>query len=230
MFKLTYLQSGILLAVVVFAVRCSLLPSERPNSSLVKPVTFTPEPFPERVINPPPAYEILPDGRWKEINPKLIPSSSPKPKSTAKNMTAPKNKAIRLLTAECGGVPYPTQTGYIKKCPALAIGGYSSVTVDNSQNNSDVFVKLFTLGTTPPKAASVFFIRANDKFTVTDVQPGKYDIRYRDLTSRGLLRTEQFELKEIRTSQGVRFGRITMTLYKVTGGNMQTQPISEAEF
>lgn len=112
----------------------------------------------------------------------------------------------------------------------MSIGGYSSITVDNSQNNSDVFVKLFSLDTTPSKAARVFFIRAHDTFTVKNIRSGNYDVRYRDLTSDLLSRTEQFHLKEVRTKRGVQFSRLRLTLYKVLDGNMQTQPISEGEF
>ncbi|WP_404790395.1 hypothetical protein [Altericista sp. CCNU0014] len=154
-------------------------------------------------------------------------SSAPKPKPKSKPV--PKPKPVKGPTDD-RGVPFPTKSGYLKGYPALAVGGYSSVTVDNSQNSSDVFVKLFTLDTTPPKAASVFFIRAHDKFTVTDIQPGNYDIRYRDLTSGGLSRTEQFNLKEVKTARGVEFSRLRLTLYKVLDGNMQIQPISENEF
>lgn len=160
----------------------------------------------------------------------LSPTTSPTVSSSIpKSNPIPKPKPIQCHTDD-HGVPFPTQSGYLKGYPALAVGGYSSVTVDNSQNSSDVFVKLFTLDTTPPKAASVFFIRANDTFTVTDVQPGNYDIRYRDLTSCGLSRTEQFNLKEVRTARGVEFSRLRLTLYKVFDGNMQIQPISENEF
>ncbi len=150
-------------------------------------------------------------------------SSTPKPKPT------PKPKLVQRLT-DNNGVPFPTKSGYLKGYPALSLGGYSSVTVDNSQNNSDVFVKLFSLDTTPPKAARVFFIRAHDTFTVKDIKPGSYDVRYRDLTSRVLSRTEQFNLKEVRTARGVQFSRLRLTLYKVLDGNMHIQPISEGEF
>jgi hypothetical protein len=156
-----------------------------------------------------------------------LSSSIPKPKTTPKRKPKP---IVRLLTNECGGVPYPTKTGYIKKCPASAIGGYSSVTVDNSKGGSDIFVKLFKLNVTPPKAASVFFIRAYDTFTVTDIQPGSYDVRYRELNSGVLVRTEQFNLEEIRTAEGVRFSRLRMTTYSVPEGNLHIQPISEDEF
>lgn len=166
----------------------------------------------------------------------LVPTASPtlsvlksKPKSKPKSKHTLKPKPV-LGPTDDHGVPFPAKSGYIKGYKPLRIGGYSSVTVDNSQNDSNVFVKLFTLDTKPPKAASVFFIRAHDSFTVSDIQPGNYDVRYRDLSSGGLSRTEPFNLKEVRTAGGVNFSRITMTLYKVQNGNMQTETISEAEF
>lgn len=156
-------------------------------------------------------------------------SSSPTASPTLSSLTTPKSKTGQKPTDDKGR-PFPTKSGYLKGYPALSRGGYSSVTVDNSQNNSDVFVKLFSLNTTPPKAVRVFFIRANNKFTVKDIKAGSYDVRYRNLDSKGLAKTEQFDLKEIKDGRKIKFSGITLTLYKVIDGNMQTQPISENEF
>jgi hypothetical protein len=83
-----------------------------------------------------------------------------------------KSKLMRLLKTECGDVLYSVQIigGYIKKCPAFAVRGYSSVTVGNSQNGFDAFFNLCTTDTEPPKATSIFFIRAYDTITVTNIQ------------------------------------------------------------
>jgi hypothetical protein len=151
------------------------------------------------------------------------------PSLTLKPEPAPTPKPVQKPTDD-HGVPFPSQSGYLKGYPVLAVGGYSSVTVDNSQNDSDVFVKLFSLDMAPPKAASVFFIRAHDTFTVEDIKPGTYDVRYRDLTSGTLSRTEPLNLREVETANGVEFSRLTVTLYKVRNGNMQVQPISNNEF
>lgn len=188
--------------------------SKRPSSLSSKPIGLPSPTQSPTVSSSTPKAKLTPTPTPK-LTPKLAPKLAPKP------IQCPTNDPK---------VTFPTQSGYLKGYPALAVGGYSSVTVDNSQNNSDVFVKLFTLDTTPPKAASVFFVRARDTFTVTDIQPGNYDIRYRDLTSCGLSRTEQFNLKEVRTARGVEFSRLRLTLYKVLDGNMQVQPISENEF
>ena len=105
-----------------------------------------------------------------------------------------------------------------------------SVTVDNSQNNSNVFVKLVSLSGVKSYPARQFFIPANGKFTVNKVTSGSYDVRYRDLSDGGLSRSESFNLKETKTGNGVQFSNITMTLYKVQNGNMQTYGLSETEF
>lgn len=175
------------------------------------------------------------EGQLSSLSSAPIASSSPTASPTLSSLTPrpkpkPKPKPVQRPTDD-NGHPFPTKSGYLKGYPALLAGSYSSVTVDNSQNDSDVFVKLFSLDTTPPKAASVFFIRAHDSFTVKNIKPGNYDAtRYRDLTSGALSRTEQFNLKEVRTARGVQFSRLTLTLYKVLDGNMQIQPISEGEF
>lgn|GEM_PF-5584716 len=54
------------------------------------------------------------------------------------------------------------KSGYIKNYPVRFSDGYSSITVDNSQNDSDVFVKLFSLDSKPEQPIRVFFIRASN--------------------------------------------------------------------
>lgn len=57
-----------------------------------------------------------------------------------------------------------------------------------------------------------------------------YDIRYRDLHSGGLSRSEAITLSEVHTDEGAQYSNFTMTLYKVKNGNMKTYGLSEAEF
>ena len=102
--------------------------------------------------------------------------------------------------------------------------------MDNSQNASDVFVKLVYLDSAQAYPVRVFFIPAYNRFTVNGVRAGNYDVRYRDLSTGGISRTEQFSLEEIPRDDTIHYSNITMTLYKVLQGNMQTYAISEAEF
>ena len=128
------------------------------------------------------------------------------------------------------GSPWPTTSGYVRGYPSKFMNGYSTVTIDNSQNDSDVFVKLFSRDIVKPTPIRVFFIKAHDKFTVLNVRPGNYDVRYRDLDSGAKARADPFNLEEIPTDNGVRFTELTLTLYKVRGGNVRMHEISDAEF
>lgn len=128
------------------------------------------------------------------------------------------------------GQPWPVSAGYVKGYQRLHADGLSTVTVDNSQNNSDVFVKLVSLDGAQAYPVRQFYIPAFNSFALKKVTPGNYDIRYRDLSNGGLSRSEAFSVKETPTSDGIRYSNTTMTLYKVQHGNMQTYGLSEGEF
>lgn len=126
--------------------------------------------------------------------------------------------------------PWPVSAGYVNGYQRLHAEGLSTVTVDNSRNDSDVFVKLVSLDSAQPYPVRQFYIPAFGSFTLDKVTAGSYDIRYRDLGNGGLSRSEAFNLEEIPTYNGMQFSNITMTVYKVQNGKMQTYALSEAEF
>ncbi len=128
------------------------------------------------------------------------------------------------------GQPWPAYAGYVRGYRQLHINGLSTVRVDNSQNDSDVFVKLVSLDGAQVYPVRNFYIPAFGSFTLDKVTAGSYDIRYRDLGNGGLSRSEAFNLEEIPTYEGTQFSNLTMTLYKVKNGNMQTYGLGEAEF
>jgi hypothetical protein len=122
------------------------------------------------------------------------------------------------------------RAGYLPGYSLLNADGNSTVTVDNGQNDSDVFVKLVSLDGAIGFPVRYFYIPAGRSFTLEDVRQGTYDIRYKDLNSGALSRSEQFSLTETRTSQGIRYSEMTLTLYKVRNGNMQMYTLAEDEF
>lgn len=138
-------------------------------------------------------------------------------------------KYARPATAP-NGSPWPTHAGYVKGYPIDNAGGRSEVTVDNTQNDADVFVKLVSLEGETAFPVRQFYIRAGAEFTMNKVSPGQYDLRYLDLESGGMTRSESFEVKERRTETGIEYSSLTMTLYKVQDGNFQTYPLCADEF
>ena len=110
------------------------------------------------------------------------------------------------------------------------MGGLSTLTVDNSQNDSDVFAKLFTIGPHSRVLARAFFVPAGGQFTIESLERGRYDLRYRHLSSGALVKSDPFEFAEISGEDSVKVTTIKMTLYKVAGGTLRTQSISDEEF
>lgn len=142
----------------------------------------------------------------------------------------PEKPAYVKPRAAPNGQPWPTKADYVKGYQKSNMTGLSTVTIDNSMNDSDVFVKLVFLDASKAYPVRQIYIPAFGKFTLNKVTTGNYDIRYRDLNTGELSRSEEFRLEEIPTYNGTQYSNITMTLYKVQNGNMQTYEISEADF
>lgn len=158
------------------------------------------------------------------------PPRGPKPYVAAPQNYAPKRPAYVRPATDPNGQPWPTVASYIKGFPRIHANGLSKVTVDNAQNDSDVFVKLVSLDGPSAFPVRVFFIPAHGSFTLNGITAGSYDIRYQDLSSGGRSRSEQFSLEEISTYEGTQYSNMTMTLYKVRNGNMHTYDLAEDEF
>ena len=153
----------------------------------------------------------------------------PGPKPYQANPAPVRPEYIRPSTAP-NGQPWPATAGYVKEYKRLHSDGLSTVTVDNRENNSDVFVKLVSLDNAEAYPVRQFYIPAFGSFTLNKVTAGSYDIRYRDLNNGGLSRSEAFNIEEIQKNNGTQFSNITITLYKVQYGNMQTYGLAEEEF
>ncbi|MBF3764874.1 J domain-containing protein [Burkholderia pseudomallei] len=158
------------------------------------------------------------------------PPKGPKPYIAQPQNYAPQQPAYARPAVASNGQPWPTVAGYVNGYPLIHSDGLSKVTVDNSQNDSDVFVKLVSLDGPNAFPVRVFFIPAHGSFTLDSVTAGSYDIRYQDLNTGGRSRSEQFSLEEIPTNDGTQYSNMTMTLYKVHNGNMHTYELSEDEF
>jgi len=145
-------------------------------------------------------------------------------------LDAPAVQDLDPIVHTPNGKPWPVKSGYLSGYAKLNTGGLSSVTIDNSSNDSNVYLKLFSLDDSPPRAVRHVFIKVGDKFTFSSVTAGNYDVRYRDLRTGGLSKTDAFKLHEVYEDGGTRYSKMTMTLYKVRDGNMQMRGISESEF
>lgn len=128
------------------------------------------------------------------------------------------------------GQYWPEWTGYVSGYPILKAGGLSSLIIDNSRNDADVFLKVFSLADGEKVPVRFAFIKAGTSFEFSRLSPGDFDVRYMDLKTGKISRSERFELEEVPEYNGTRFSKTTLTLYKVRNGNTWTYEISESEF
>jgi curved DNA-binding protein CbpA len=134
------------------------------------------------------------------------------------------------IAAAPNGSQWPTSAGYVDGYPRLRTSGYSLVTVDNSGNESDVFLKLVKIEPSRTLPIRHIFIPKYGTFTMKSLPPGQYDVRYQGLSDGSLMRSEDFELLEFADANGIRFSNITMKLFKDAGGTLQTYPLDPSEF
>ena len=118
-------------------------------------------------------------------------------------------------------------TGYDDTKPILNADGLCELTVDNSRNNMPVYVRIWDIKDNVPVRA--FYISQGDKFTADNLSPGWYQVRYielydNDFPSTGA-KSENFELEQTNTYNGIQYSQMTLTLYKVRNGNTYTSSI-----
>lgn len=167
---------------------------------------------------------------WSSFSEPSPPPPGPKPYNATPTAQEPQKPAYVKPVSAPNGQYWPESASYVPGYEQLDIDGLSSVTIDNSQNDSDVFVKLVSLAGAEAYPARQIYIPAFGKFTAKGVTAGSYDVRYKDLDTGGLSRSEAFELEETPTNGGTQYSEMSMTLYKVQEGNMQTFPLAESEF
>ena len=128
------------------------------------------------------------------------------------------------------GQLFPSSAGYVAGYPQLNSNGASTLTIDNSKNAEAIFGKLYYLDSIEPQAVRHFYIPGGGGLNLRNISAGNYDVRYKDLESGYISKSESLPVEEYEEYDGLRFSEITITLYKVSNGNMETYSIPESEF
>jgi hypothetical protein len=168
---------------------------------------------------------------WGAVRPAPVPTppvASTHPPAPSPTAAVPV-RYRRPLRAD-NGEPWPTVPAYVPGYPKRFTAGRSTLTVDNSQNDSDVFAKLFTEDGPSRVLARAFFIPAGGKFTVESLERGRYDLRCRFLDSGTIVKSDPMEFKESSSDDATKVTTMNVTLYKVAGGSSRIQPIPPDEF
>jgi hypothetical protein len=143
---------------------------------------------------------------------------------------APKATTYVRPPAAPNGKPWPQRSDYVEGFPVLHADGLSEVIVDNSKNDVDMFAKLVSLDGSRTVIVRNFLVMAHTSFVVHNLSMGSYDLRYRNLTTGDLQRSQLFEVEDVKTAGGMQHSTVKMPLYASQNGNMQTFALSESEF
>ncbi|NLC10531.1 MAG: hypothetical protein GX782_11290 [Gammaproteobacteria bacterium] len=133
----------------------------------------------------------------------------------------------RVLGTAPDGTPWPEATGYLPGHPVLATQGRGSITIDNRNGNEDVFVQILD-GTNTVRQA---YVNHNDKFELTAVTPGSYELKVLKIQSGIAYRImEPITLSVTRDGNSTSWGSTTIRLNSKSeqGSILSPQRISRA--
>jgi len=121
------------------------------------------------------------------------------------------------------------RTGYIQGQPRGADGGLSTFTVDNRRGGKDAVARIYLNGEKP--AVRHMYIKQGETFKAETLMPGTYVFRYRHIGSEDTYEAERkFSLTQTETEIGTRYSNVTVTLFTVKDGNMQTRKVDSSKF
>lgn len=228
-----FLQSAgpVIFLLFIFALMLYAL-GNKPRSGPIVPLAseYQPEtpaiPYPQQKAPAPLAVQPT----VATTKPTATPSRGSAPAPIDTYIPNPAQQTYSRKPTAPNGRTWPTWTGYVPGYPILKTGGLSTLTIDNSRNDEDVFLKLFALSGSDKTAVRYAFIKARTSFKFLDIAPGYFDVRYQNLDTGKISRSEGFALEETEEYNGTRYSQMTLTLYKVLNGNSRTHEITERDF
>ena len=145
------------------------------------------------------------------------------------------NKAKVPTSPKSYGSSKPMQgvkTQYVAGEPVTNDNGYGSITIDNSRNDCPVYVRIWSLsGNAHP--VRCFTIAKGGQFSAEHITPGRYDVRYKflyeDKEAQSGSKSEAFNMVETQETNGIRYSKMSLTLYRVRNGNTTTSTIPASE-
>lgn len=93
------------------------------------------------------------------------------------------------------GKPWPGRAAYLDGYRRRASAGLTSMTIDNANGGADVYLKLCQSSAGKCDGLRHLYIPLGAKFTMRNITPGSYDIRYRSLDTGALAKSQPIQLR-----------------------------------
>lgn len=152
----------------------------------------------------------------KEITPLqmlgLLGGASPHRRGDSYHRTPDLSSYVRPAKAP-NGYDWPSEAAYMPGYPLAATGGESRLTLDNTETKDDVFVKVISFNQGTERQVRTCYLPAYSAFTAMMLQPGAYELRYQNLATGEVRKTDIFHLQETHETLGVRATNIRFTLF-----------------
>lgn len=149
--------------------------------------------------------------------------NSAKPSTQGKEPQTPPPQKPKIQPVARSNVP----THYVEGAEKRNTSGLSCITVDNTQNDMPVYVRIWDMQKKLP--IRTFTIAPKQQFTCENISPGIYEVRYKELYQDGDApkgnKSETISLNETNTPYGTQYDDVSLTLYRVPNGNTQTYAI-----
>lgn len=172
-------------------------------------------------------------GYLEEQNRKAV-EEAPKYSYQSKESASPPAKPPSIpvpVETEPPSIPsvyLPLSTGYLPGKHMANSGGHSEVTLKNN-SEGNFHVKLYRKDGSYWVISREIYLKADEEFTIKNLDPGNYEIRRMNVQTKAASKSEPFTLEEDRSSEGVRYSTITLTL-DVVDGNSKIFPITAKDF
>ncbi|WP_082170576.1 MULTISPECIES: J domain-containing protein [Pantoea] len=109
--------------------------------------------------------------------------------------------------------------------------GLSSLTLDNSKNSQDLYVKLArSVDQNTRYFAREAFIPAHQQLTLQHLAVGNYVVKMMNIANGCAQVSPVLSIEETRTGRGIEYSNHSMTFYPVINGNTHLSTLSAADF
>lgn len=133
------------------------------------------------------------------------------------------------LDAAPNGRPWPSTPDYLKGYEVHHTGGLSFIHVENS-SSSDIFLKLYRMEGNTQGVSRHIFIPSRERFTMSQVSPGEYIVRYANLSSGKVFQERSIVIEESKSNLGTKISNATVIVRDSLWPESSAFEVSPAEF
>ena len=141
-----------------------------------------------------------------------------------------KSEYVRPATAP-NGQAFPETSSYLAGTEVLENTGKSTLDIENTKNENDVYLKLLSHKNGKVGVARHILVKAGTSFTVADLSVGEYELQYLDLTAGKGGRSEVFAVTQSKTEMGIDVvSRLSVRLKTAVNGVLRVEKVSVEAF